>query len=358
MRAVSNIFSLYNRLHRKLKRIKMRRVEMKRGIDYCNGINKNDLSAIHLFSTSRSGSHLCGAQFHYLESCFVFRENHFDALPGHIPFLHHPASLNMRDFLFHSCFKEDGLQSKSGVKLTHVVYMHNMPLDERVTGPLFEDENLRSPTEPSGFKNTYYIFHFRNPFQVAMSRQSYYEKNNKKDHWEMNDDVFRALLVQEEKRLEYSLRLQSEYPNNARIVFNELLCFAPDIHCQNLFSFCKIDQNIINERTDPSSFFVRCFDHEEAPLLDDSSGYLINPVTGNMIIGVGGGFNPITKISLCRTHNNDVLSWMTDERIKIALQVLPAKAVEFWLNSTPDTYKDLTHEQLIHLLSCNESAVA
>ena len=353
MRPVSNVFSLYGRLQRKVKRIKMRRIEIKRGNQYYRGINKDDLSAIHLFSTSRSGSHLSGARFHYIENCFVFRENHFDALSGRDPFVHHPVALNMSDFLFHSCFREDGLQSKSGVKLTHVVYMHNMPLNERVTGPLFEDADLRPPTEPSGFNNTYYVFHFRNPFQVAVSRQNYYEKNNKKSHWQMNDGVFRALLKQEENRLEYSLSWQFAYPNNVKVVFHELLCQAPDIHFPNLFSFCKIDQKIMSERTDPTSFFARCFDHEETPLLDDSTGYLINPTTGNKIMGAGGQFNPLAIISLGRAHKNDVLSWMTDERIKIALQILPAKAVDFWLNSTPDTYNDLTREQLIHLLSRN-----
>lgn len=351
-----HIASLSDRLKRKLKRIKMRRVEIRTGNKYFNGIDKGGLSAIHLFSTSRSGSHLSGAQFQFIENCFVFRENHFATMPGQDPFLHHPGALDMRAFLFHSCFREDGLQNKSGENLTHLVYMHNMPLNERVTGPLFTDEGLRPPTEPSGFKNTYYIFHFRNPFQVAMSRQDYFKKNDKKNHWEMTNDVFKDFLAQEEKRLKYSICLQSKCPDNVKIVFHELLCREPDIQFENIFHFCKIDPKAISERKNPMSFFGHCFDHEETPRLDDSTGYLINPATGNKILGAGGRFNPLAAISMDRTHKYDVLSWMNDKRIELASQILPAKAVDFWLNSTPDSYNDLTHEQLVDLLSRNERA--
>ena len=172
----------------------------------------------------------------------------------------------------------------------------------------------------------------------------------------MKDDAFRALLIQEDKRLEQALCFQSEYPENVKIVFNELLCHAPDSHFEDIFRFCKIDRNAINERKDPLTFFARCFDHEETPLLNEPTGYLINPTTGHKILGASGQFNPLAIISFGRAHKNDVMSWMTDERIKIALQILPAKAVEFWLNSTPDTYNDLTSDQLVDLVGRNVGA--
>lgn len=229
--------------------------------------------AVHVgvIADSRGGSHLVQSQFHYLRCAFCFGE-------GFMP--ESPRALNFRAFLLRGVFGVNSLQSKTGRDITHLFYLLNnwsfpasRPWQPEIDMPW----------------SRYWLFLFRNPLRCLLSMD-----RTGKPKWRLTGDFAAGFLDQFMDRLLLSASMERAAPERVKSLCYERFVQQPDAMLNDCCAFVGVDGNCVKERLAPRAFFHRFQRCGSGP--EQREGFLVSPVSGERIVGTGGGFNPLSPI--------------------------------------------------------------
>jgi hypothetical protein len=303
-------------------------------------VKKDDLEGLYLFSLSRSGSHLFAAQLHYHPRIFVFAEQLFNKTDNRQPYSGLPNKLHPVDFLFGSCFRENGIQLKDPKKLSTVGFMYNKYREDTLGNCITASDGVSKPK---------FVFYLRNPFRTAISRFLFAKKSKRQGKkWDLDKTNFILFMQSFAELVKKSIETKNNNEKAAFVIFHEIFCLNSQEICREVFKFLKFNDREIEFDPNPKLFFNKCF-WSNGQLVERNKK-LVCEKTGQEVYGAGGNFNPIMPPNLERTMNAEVRSFITPELLDESYRILPERAVDFFLNDGVQSYNSLSNNKLFNFI--------
>ena len=257
------------------------------------GFQPDKVAHVGVIADSRGGSHLVCAQFHFLRNAFCFGE-------GFAPMSR--QSYNFRSFLLRGMFGVNSLQDKTGTEITHLFYLLND--NSFASNPGWQAENVSK-------WQRYWLFVFRNPLRTLLSMQ-----RANKPRWQLTSELVDEFLRYFTERLLKSRVMEDMLPDRVISICYEQFLHDPEETISNCCNFVGVDPTCLKDETPARTCFktfVRC---GSRPIEQD--GYLVSPISGERILGAGGGFNPLAPIDCERGFSASLESAFPHEIRKVA----------------------------------------
>lgn len=312
------------------------RREYRRARAYAGAIRRDAVRRVFVVSYSRSGTHNFYTHLHYLPCVFAFGENIFCDMQNDPYQLGWDwARIRPPHFQYGSAFLRQGLQDKSGDRLTHVLLLSNHYLKSPV------------PLDASRLSDRDRLFFYQRNFVRTLCSQDKAGRSHDKPHFVMTDDHFARAVANHRRKLDEMLGLAAEHPGRVRFLFHEIFCARPEEVLREACRFAEIEAPAGGEWMDPIRFFRRCYRSGEAP--ERRGDTLWCPAEDAPIYGKGGDYNPVPPVTLQRTLSDPIREWVPPSRLDLLRRTFGAPLADFWMNDDTFDYRHATGEQLADL---------
>ncbi|MDC3175754.1 hypothetical protein OA859_00665 [Prochlorococcus sp. AH-716-D13] len=268
-----------------------------------NNLKEKKFKRIICISSARGGSHLFASFFHNIQDCFCFDEA-FSNLEL--------KAITSRAFMIRGIYGINSLQDKKINKIENIFYLIN---DQKT----LENENF---LEKIDLEKDFIIYVFRNPLKTIISR-----RRSRKYKWQSKESI--EIFLQEflhNLRIYKKLKKKNKYFIRGYML--ETIVENLDYELENLYKYIWQDGEIkYKNRVNYEEFFKKFVLCNSKPILKDQ--YLTSSISNEKIIGSGGLFNPIKKLSAERLFKSKI---DLDENTKLICEkILGKKLYNYFL---------------------------